>query len=113
MSSTASFDKNSQCLPKSTASFGRRISVAHSCSDLIHKPEAHWNITGGNQTSCFGWSSSVNELQLIGQCRFCTRDYKCSCCKNCSHLVVIYAPVSRLETKLKLERRKKEREKAM
>lgn len=39
-------------------------------------------------------SNLLRELQLIGQCKNCNKDYKCTCCQKCNHLMVLYMPVS-------------------
>jgi len=36
----------------------------------------------------------IIDMLLIGQCGICQRDYRCKCCRNCSHTAVIYSPVS-------------------
>lgn len=69
----------------------RKITMARSCSDLEPHAEGHCL----HMSLSRGSTNSTREIQLTGQCRACGRDYKCTCCRNCNHLVVIYAPVSR------------------
>lgn len=53
------------------------------------------NHTHNNSTSSRGSGSSLyRDLQLIGQCKHCEKEYKCSCCQKCNHLMVFYSPVS-------------------
>ncbi|KHN86710.1 hypothetical protein Tcan_08648 [Toxocara canis] len=66
----------------------RKIAIARSCSDLEPRIEGHWL----HRSLSRGSSNSTKELQLVGQCRACARDYKCSCCHSCNHLVVVYVP---------------------
>lgn len=78
-------------LISSSASVNKRIAMARSCSDLAQKPDLQWPGRSSSRSS----SASARELQLIGQCRSCARDYKCSCCSRCNHLVVVYVPASK------------------
>ncbi|KAE9552061.1 hypothetical protein FO519_004718 [Halicephalobus sp. NKZ332] len=51
------------------------------------------NNTHHNSTSSRGSGSSLyRDLQLIGQCKNCEKEYRCSCCQKCNHLMVFYSP---------------------
>uniref|UniRef100_A0A915BHE1 Phosphodiesterase n=2 Tax=Parascaris univalens TaxID=6257 RepID=A0A915BHE1_PARUN len=69
----------------------RNITMARSCSDL--EPHAEGQCL--HRSLSRGSTNSAREIQLTGQCRACGCDYKCTCCRNCNHLVVIYAPASK------------------
>lgn len=54
------------------------------------------NATQNNSSSSRGSGSSLyRDVQLIGQCRHCEKEYKCACCLKCNHFMVFYSPVRR------------------
>ncbi|KAL3994296.1 3'5'-cyclic nucleotide phosphodiesterase family protein [Acanthocheilonema viteae] len=69
----------------------KKITMIRSCSEIT--PQADHSSWPGQLT--ISRSSTSNEMPLIGECRYCDQNCRCSCCPFCDHLVIIYAPASK------------------
>ncbi|VDN58504.1 unnamed protein product [Dracunculus medinensis] len=68
----------------------KKITIARSCSDLAPRSDCKWPHRASIRRTA---GSSNLEVQLVGQCRSCSRDYKCNCCRQCNHVSIVYTPV--------------------
>uniref|UniRef100_A0A915Q2W8 Uncharacterized protein n=1 Tax=Setaria digitata TaxID=48799 RepID=A0A915Q2W8_9BILA len=69
--------------------YDKKITMVRSCSELTPRTDhSSWPGQLANSRSAIS-----SEMPLIGECRHCARNCRCSCCPCCDHLVIIYAPV--------------------
>lgn len=69
--------------------YQKKLTMIRSCSEITRKGD--YSSWPGQLTR--SKSGTSNEMPLIGECRYCDRNCRCSCCPRCDHLVIIYAPV--------------------
>uniref|UniRef100_A0AC35FHU0 Uncharacterized protein n=1 Tax=Panagrolaimus sp. PS1159 TaxID=55785 RepID=A0AC35FHU0_9BILA len=77
--------------PQHITSYGRAITCDGGFQTA--RSSLATNATQNNSASSRGSGSSLfRDVQLIGQCRHCEKEYKCACCVKCNHLMVFYTP---------------------